>query len=211
MPDNPTGPSLYRFTVYKTTTSTVHRKKVTMDKSKDPTDDMDFSFDDVDIGWNFKSSTKALQAMASGQGQHKALGSDSSGSGHPMPLPSVPQPQHTLAIEDAKEKDKLLTKVEEAVRGCNGLLLKAAKVIAQLPNSGLGNKHKSNLQEFVEVVREYEEKLKHITIHGMLPKSSTPIDVPALKRILKEFQSHFVDLKQSVDMAVPLLKSRPMD
>jgi hypothetical protein len=50
-----------------------------------------------------------------------------SGSGQALARPGPP-----LAIEDAKEKDKLMLKVEEAVKGTNALLLKAAEAQAAL-------------------------------------------------------------------------------
>ena len=210
-PDNPSGQSLFRFTVYKATESTLHKKKVVTDKTKNDGQDFDFSFDDVDIGWNFKGSNKALQAIASqasgpGQCPPTLQPGQASGSGSNIPQPQPQKPP--LALEDAKDKDKLMCKVEEAVKGCYALLLKASKVSAHLPATSMGNKHKASLTEFVDLIKEQETILKNITITGCMPMSNVPMDVRGLKTVLKDFQNCFNDLKQALDMATPLLKPK---
>ena len=52
-----------------------------------------------------------------------------------------------------KERDKLLCKVEEALKGSYGMALKLSKVIAQLPATILGSKHKDSLREIDIVVK----------------------------------------------------------
>ena len=96
----------------------------------------------------------------------------------------------------------------EAVTGCYALLLKASKVSAHLPPTVMGNKHKANLIEFVELIKEQEAILKHITITGCMTMSNVPMDVRGLKAVLKDFQNCFNDLKQALDMATPLLKPK---
>ena len=65
-PEKSDGPSLIRFTVFKTTDKVTHKKKVETDKSKlDDIDDINFTFDDLDMPWTMDKSNKALQTIAS--------------------------------------------------------------------------------------------------------------------------------------------------
>ena len=84
--------------------------------------DLDSSFENVDVGWHFKSSTDALTKLAAGKKTppkrlastgSQASGSQASGTHEPL---HVQQAKDQLAIEDAKETDKLLIQAEEAVR-----------------------------------------------------------------------------------------------
>ena len=50
-PDNPGGPSLFRFVMFKGTEKVSHSKKVETDKAKNDANDFDFTFDDVGLGW----------------------------------------------------------------------------------------------------------------------------------------------------------------
>jgi hypothetical protein len=48
-PDNPGGPSLFRFVMFNATEKVSHSKKVETDKAKNHANDFDFTFDDVDF------------------------------------------------------------------------------------------------------------------------------------------------------------------
>ena len=75
-PEKPSGPSLFRLVMFKATEKESHKKNVKTDKAKDDTNDFDLNFDDVDLGWTLKASSKALQTIAVG----KQLSSGSLGS-----------------------------------------------------------------------------------------------------------------------------------
>ena len=105
--------------------------------------DLDFSFEDVDLGWHFKSSTDALTKLAAGKKTplkrlestgSQASGSQASGTHEPL---HVQKAKEQLAIEDAKEKDKLLIKAEEAVRSNAVIIFKAEKIVKALPDTVL--------------------------------------------------------------------------
>ena len=149
-PENPSGPSLFRLVMFKATEKVSHKKKVEPDKAKDATNDFGLTFDGVDLGWTLEASSKALQTISVGkQLSSGSLGSSAmsnaasaSGTGTPdKPVQAIGKPGPPLAIEDAKERGKLLCKVEEALKGSYGLSLKLCKVIAQLPATVLGTKH----------------------------------------------------------------------
>ena len=93
--------------------------------------------------------------------------------------------------------------------GLEGLLwpaLNLSKVIAQLPTTVLGSKHKGSEEEMDIVVREQESPLEHIAINGALSGQSTAIGVHELKSVLESCQVHFDDLRKALGMAAPLLK-----
>ena len=46
-PKNPSGPSLFRFVMFKATEKVSHKKKVETDKAKDDTNDFGLAFDVV--------------------------------------------------------------------------------------------------------------------------------------------------------------------
>ena len=65
-PDNTGGPNLFRFVMFKATEKVSHKKKLEIGKAKNDATDFDFTFDDVDLGWTMKASSKALQNIAAG-------------------------------------------------------------------------------------------------------------------------------------------------
>ena len=213
-PDDPDGPSLFKFTTYKASEGTKHKKKIEWDKAKSTTDTdgLDFTFDDVDMGWGFKDSGKTLRAIA-GKARADAtrissLSASSSGpsGGGGLGHGNGGGERPVLALEDAKERDKVMLKVEEAVRGCGQVLLKSAKTLNHLPASGMGKRSKDMLVETMGPVQQFEDKLKYLTIHGTLPGESKVQSSESIKAILKDYQGYFNDLKQALDMASPLLK-----
>ena len=122
------------------------------------------------------------------------------------PAQAIGKPGPPLAIEDVKDRDRLLYKVEEALRGSYVLSLKLSKVIAHLPATILGSRHKASLEDMDTVMKERESLLKHKAINGALPGQSTAIGVHELKNVLESCQVHFDDLRKALDMAAPLLK-----
>jgi hypothetical protein len=157
---------------------------VESDKAKNDATDLDVSFDDVDLGWSMKASSKALQNIAAGkQLPSGSLGTpitsnaaSATGTGSPRkPFQASSKQSPALAIEDAKERDKLLGKVEEALKGSYGLALRLSKAIAQLPATVLGSKHRGSLEEIDTVVKEQESLLKHIAITGTFPGKAGPL------------------------------------
>ena len=215
-PDNPGGPSLFRFVMFKASEKVTHTKKVEIDKAKDDASEFDFTFDDVDLGWTMKASSKSLQNIAAGSQlssgtlESFAMSNAANASGTRIPAKPVQASDKPwdppLAIEDAKERDRMLCKTEEALRGSYGLSLKLSKVITQLPATVLGSTHKASLEKMDIVGKEQESQLRHISIHGTLPGQSRLIGVNELKTLIKSFQLHFDDLKKAVEMAAPLLK-----
>ena len=69
-PENPSGPSFLRLVMCKATEKVSYKKKVETDKAKNDADDLDFTFDDVDLGWTMKASRNALQNIAAGKQFH---------------------------------------------------------------------------------------------------------------------------------------------
>ena len=60
--------------------------------------------------------------------------------------------------------------------GSYGMALKLSKVIAQLPATILGSKHRDTLKEIdIIVVKEQASLLKHIDINGTLPSQTLPL------------------------------------
>ena len=167
-----------------------------------------------------KESGKTLRAIANQAktGATLTSGSSGSGSGHCSGAGLVgtgsgsgqasARPGPPLAIEDAKEADKLMLKGEEAVKGTNALLLKAAKAQANLPATGTGKKSKAMLADATGPVEVWEPKLKHLAIHGCWPGHSQPPALAKLSDDLKDCAVAFEDLKQSLEMAAPLLRAK---
>jgi len=217
-PDDPAGPPYFKFTVYSAMEKSMHRKKLEYDACKNKDDAMDFTLDELDFGLDMKETGKSLRAIAdkarSGNGHSagSSIGSASGQSGGSVAQPMADNGNGTkpkpLPIEDAKEKDKLMLKVEEATRGCSSLLLKAAKAQANLPTTGTGKRSKAMLAEAVGPVEIWEPKLKHLAIHGCWPGHSEAPAVPQLAQDLKDFQTAFDDLKQALEVAAPLLKAK---
>ena len=215
-PDDPHGLPFYKFKTFEAKEETKHKKKVEWDKDKSKNDDgLDFSFDDVDLGMGFKDTGNALRAIAAratteSQDKGIAVGGNATvmTSGPSRGAGPALTPRPRLAIEDAKERDTIMSKVEEAVKGCGHVLLKAAKCIAHLPQVGMGKKSKDMVQECMEPVQGFEAKLKHLSIHGTVPGQTEPMATDDIKELLKEFQAYFNELKQALDMATPLLKTK---
>ena len=213
-PENSGGPTMYRYTVYTETEGTTHKKVIQQNKDKvmDPMD-LDFAFDEVPLGWQFKASSNALADMAAGK---RALPmrseSNAQSSGSQEALPTVPKKEkELLPIEDAKEKDKLLIKAEEALKGNAGLILKAKKIMKALPATALAKKHSHHLEELKVAVENFNAKLENITIDGTLPEDSQPVSMATLKELLKDSWAHSKDLSQACIMAQALMPKKPQD
>ena len=74
-----------------------------------------------------------------------------------------------------------MCKVEDALKGSYGLASKLSKVIAQLPATVLGSKHKGNVQEVDIVVKEQASLLNHIAINGALQECAQVTLCPCTK------------------------------
>ena len=93
-------------------------KKLETDKAKTDANDFVFTFDDVDLGWTMKASSKARQNIAAGnQLSSGTLGSSAmsnAGNAGGTDIPAKPVQASgkpwspPLAIEDAKERGRLL-------------------------------------------------------------------------------------------------------
>ena len=110
------------FALWKVT----HKKTVQTDKAKHGAHDLAFTLDDVHMDL---ARNKDLQNIAvCEQLSSSCLGSSSmtntgiaSGTGSPAkPVQASGKPGPPLAIENAKERDRLLCKVEEALKGSYG-------------------------------------------------------------------------------------------
>ena len=95
--------------------------------------DLDFSFDDVDVGWHCKASTDALANMVAAKktplmhlesSASQASGRQTSGTHEAL---YVQQAKAQVAIEDAKEKGKLQINRQEAVMGNAGMICNTKK------------------------------------------------------------------------------------
>ena len=204
---------MYRYTVYTETEGTTHKKIIQQNKDKvmDPME-LDFAFDEVPLGWQFKASSNALADMAAGKQAlpMRSVSNATQGSGSQDPLPTVSKPveKELLPIEDAKEKDKLLIKAEEALKGNASLILKAKKIIKALPATALAKKHCQNLEELKVAVESFSAKLENITIDGTLPEETQPVSMAILKDLLKDSWSHSKDLSQACVMAQTLMPKK---
>ena len=211
-PDNSGGPNWFRFVMFKATEKLSHKKRVQTDKAKHGAHDLAFTLDDVHMDLARKKDLQNIavcKQLSSGSLGTSAMTNSAraSGAGSPAkPVQASGKPGPPLAIENAKERDRLLCKVEEALKSSYGLALNLSKVIAQLPATVLGSKHKGSQEEMYIVVSEQESRLEHIAINGALPGQSTTIGVHELKNVLEPCQVHFDDLRKALDMAAPLLK-----
>ena len=113
-PKDPNAPTMYKYTMFIESDGTSHKQRIQQDTDKvmEPMD-LDFSFEDVDLVWHFKSYTDALTKLAAGKKTplkrlestgSQASGSQASGTHEPL---HVQKAKEQLAIEDANEKDKL--------------------------------------------------------------------------------------------------------
>ena len=120
-PAKPSGPSLFRFVMFKAIENVSHKKKVETDKAKDDTNDFDLTFDDVDLGWTMKASSQALPNTAVGISmESSAVSNAASASGistPDKPVQASGKPGPPLAIEDAKERDRQLMKGRGGIVG----------------------------------------------------------------------------------------------
>lgn len=212
-PENPGGNTLYRYTVFSQSEATTHKKTIQQAKDKvmDPLD-LDFSFEEVDLGWQFKTSTNALSDMASARKKLpkrlESSGSNGSGSnatGSQEPVATMAPP---LAIEDAKEKDKLLIKAEEAVKGNVGIIFKAKKIMKALPTTPLAKKHCLNLEELKVAVETSTAQLENITINGTMLDDPKPVSMATLKELLKDSWASTKELSQACLMAQALMSKK---
>ena len=117
-------------------------------------------------------------------------------------------PKEFLPIEDAKEKDKLLIKAEEALKGNASLLLKAKKIIRALPTTALAKKHCQNLEELKAAVEELSAKLENIAIDGTLPGEPQLVSLATLKNLLKDSWAHIRGLSEACIMAQALMPKK---
>ena len=172
--------------------------------------DLDFSFDDVDLGCQFKSSTKALAKLAAGKKTPlKRL--ESSASVATGSRESLQQANEQLAIEDAEEMDKLLVKAEEAVQ-CNAcIMFKAKKLAKASPPTVLANMRGERLEELKVAVEEYTAQLESITINGTMPGEPKPVSMAILKVLLKDGMDCTKDLSQACLMAQSLMPNKVKD
>ena len=209
-PENPSGPSLFRFVMFKATEKVSHKKKVETDKAKDDTNDFDLAFDDVDLGWTLKASSKALQTISVGkQLSSGSLGSSAvsntasaSGAGAPdEPVQASGKPGPPLAIEDGNERDIVLLKIEEGFIASHRLSLRMSKVIARLPATILASRRKASLEEMDIVMKERASLLKDIVVHGTGPGQSGFIGVNELNNVIKSFRVHLFAVVKAVDTA----------
>jgi hypothetical protein len=222
-PENPSGPLYYKVVTYRKTESTGQKKVIQTKKNKDTMDleeAMDLDFDMVDLGWSFKGSNKALQNIASessGTGQLAQANASANGqtnassSGQAIALPNGPSTvamaqAKPLPIEDMKERDKLMLKVEQALQGASFALLKAAKVVAHCPMNALGKRQRDSINEHMGIVKQKEAMLKHLVVYGSLPNATGPMELASLKELLKEFHEDFSTLRKATEMAAPLMK-----
>ena len=111
-----------------------------------------------------------------------------------------------LPLEDAKELDKLLCKVDEAMRAMAKMSVDAERVTVALPQNALGKRQRETIEEHWNMCKDKEATLRHIAVHNELPGHTAKITATALSGIVKEFHEDFTGLKQAVAMAQPLLK-----
>jgi len=184
-PDDPESPSNFQFSTSVATEKQTHKKLFSYDKTeaKEGDSDKEFSLYHLDFSLSLKQRTKTVRAIAHdrsktaasqsnaslGNGNGSGLGNDSSSRQLPVQAPAKP-----LAIQDAKQKERLMIKVEEAYKGATQLLLKAAKAQANLPITGTGKRSKATVAEASAPVELWEPKLKHLTIHGCWPGQCDP-------------------------------------
>ena len=203
-PAKPSGPSLFRFVMFKATEKESHKKKVKTDKAKDDTNDFDLNFDDADLGWTLKASSKALQQLSSGSLGSSAVSNTASASGAGAPDEPVQgsgTPGPPLAIEDGNERDIVLLKIEEGFIASHRLSLKMSKVIARLPATILASRRKARVEKLDIVMKERASLLKDVLVNATVPGQSSFIGVNELKNVIKSFHVHFIALRKAVDTA----------
>ena len=184
-------------------------KDMVMDKM-----DLDFSFEDVDLGWHFKSFTDALTKMVVGKKTplkrlestgSQASGSQASGTHEPL---QVQQANEQLAMEDAKENDKLLIQAEEAARSNAAIICKAKKIVKALPPTVLAKMHCKHLDELKVAMEQHTAQLESITMNGTMPDDSGLVSMAILKDLLQESWANTKDLSKACIMAQALMPKR---
>ena len=203
-PAKPSGPSLFRFVMFKATEKESHKKKVKTDKAKDDTNDSDLNFDDVDLGWTLKASNKALQQLSSGSLGSSAVSNtaNASGAGAPnAPVQASGKPGPPLAIEDGNERDIVFFKIEDSLVASYRLSLRLSKVIARLPATILASRRKASLEEMDIVMKERASLLKDIVVHRTVPGQSGFTGVNELNNVIKSFRVHLFAVVKAVDTA----------
>ena len=113
----------------------------------------------------------------------------------------VVKPGPPLAIEDAKERGIILIKIEDGLIGSYRLSLRLSKVIARLPATILGSRHRASLEEIDIVMKERASPLNHTVVNGTLPGQSSFIGINDLNNVIKSFHVHLDDLKKAVGMS----------
>jgi len=122
-PEDSNAPSLYKYTMFSESEGTTHKHIIRHDKDNVMDSmDSDFTFYDVDLGWHSKSSTDALAKLAPGKktplNRLESNGSQASGNQASASQSNgtlCQQAREQLAIDSAEEKDKLLSKAEQAM------------------------------------------------------------------------------------------------
>ena len=67
-PAKPSGPSLFRFVMFKAIENVSHKKKVETDKANSDANELGFTFDDVGLGWAMEGQHQSTAAHYSWQG-----------------------------------------------------------------------------------------------------------------------------------------------
>ena len=86
-----------------------------------------------------KAALKRIEPSANQGNGSQASGSQASAS--PANATLCQQAKEQLAIEDAKDKDKLLSNAEEVVTGNAGIIFKANEIVKALPPTVLAKMH----------------------------------------------------------------------
>ena len=199
---------MYKWAEYTAEECTKTTRTLLKDKSKaaQSIDDLDFSFHDLDIGWEFKTSDKALKNMVK-QRQGPGTGASASSAEVPVPAPVPTRVKNTpLALEDAKERDKTMLKLEEALKNTPHLTLKAKRLTVVLPETTLGKDHNKKIESQKEVIDKLYTQLETVSLYGTLPGGADPIELDKLKEIIKEFHEEFELMQNFVKMASVLVK-----
>ena len=196
--------------MFKATEKVSHKTKVETDKTKDDANDFDLAFDDVDLGWTLKASSKALQTisvgkqLSTGSLESSAMSNtgSASGAGAPNePVQATGMPGPPLAIEDGKERGRLLRNIEQGLMASYRLSLRLRKVIARLPATILASRRKASLEEMDIVMKERASLLKDIVVHGTVPGQSGFNGVNELNNVIKSFRVHLFAVVKAVDTA----------
>jgi hypothetical protein len=169
----------------------------------------DLSFDDMGLDFGFTGSGRSGTALAMELGTGAGVSvtvAQPVAQAVAQPVAPAPAPA-PLPLEDAKELDKFLCKVDEAMRAMARMSVDTERVSVALPQNALGKRQKETIDEHWKICKEKEVTLRHIAVHNKLPGHNAKVTASALKAILNEFHDDYTELKQAVAMAQPLLKS----